>query len=278
MKTALYIYVPVVHTGVLAVLDAHKEVPVWLLDNEKGKGENVYFERDMRALPARLIKTELEALGYTNVRVVAHDELRELTRTIEELIVSNDEIVEFFVQKYIPEVKTSTISTFLRWTKQISTTEFEVPPQRVITTDELHNEILNMLAGEAEKSSDWWRQIAAMLAKDGTPIATTHNEHLPTAHAVFINGDPRSNLDAGQGPGVYTSIHAEAAAIAEAAKNGVSTDGADAYVTTFPCPTCARLLVKSGVKKVYYRNGYSLLDAEEILTGAGVEIILVKEK
>lgn len=277
MKQALYAYIPVVHTGVLKFLDAHKHVPIWILDNERGAIENVYLERDMRALPAALIKCELEALGYTDVHVVAHENLNELSVSIDELIVPNDEIVEFFVQKFIPEVKVVTDTTFLRWTKQISTTEFEISPNRIISTDVFHNEIFKMLKKEEEKSSDWWRQIATILIKNGEQIAITHNEHLPTAHSVFINGDPRSNLDAGQGPGVYTSIHAEAAAIGEAARKGISTEGADLYVTTFPCPTCARLFVKSGIRRVYYKKGYSLLDAEEILTGAGIEIILVKD-
>jgi dCMP deaminase len=101
--------------------------------------------------------------------------------------------------------------------------------------------------------------------------------HFPSAHALTLNGDPRSNLDAGQGPGVYTSIHAEACALAHAAKKGVATDKADIYVTTFPCPTCARSLVEAGIARVFYKKGYSLLDAEEILKGAGIEIILVKE-
>jgi dCMP deaminase len=170
------------------------------------------------------------------------------------------------------------VNVFLRWTKQISTTEFEVPPDRKMTRDAFALELLDTLTDEAQKSPDWWRQIAAAIVRDGEVIAIAHNKHYPSQHALTINGDPRSNLDAGQGPGIYTSIHAEAWAIAQAAKKGISTEGTDIYVTTFPCPACARLLVEAGIARVFYRKGYSLLDAEEILKNAGVEIILVEEQ
>ena len=45
-------------------------------------------------------------------------------------------------------------------------------------------------------------------------------------------------------------VHAEANAIAAAAKAGVSTDGATAVVNLFPCASCAKLLIQSGIKRV----------------------------
>jgi dCMP deaminase len=278
MTQAIYAYIPVVHSGVLTLLDKYPNTPLWILDNEKGISENVYLERDMRALPASKIKLELEALGYQDLHVVDHHELEALVETVDELIVPNDEIVEFFIEKFAPGARTKADTMFLRWTKQISTTEFVVPPDRVISTDTFHNEVMKNLVEEAEKSTDWWRQISAMLVKGGKQIAVSHNKHLPSPNAPFVNGDPRSNLDAGQGPGVYTSIHAEASAIAQAARMGIATEGCEIFVSTFPCPTCARLMVEAGIERVYYGKGYSLLDAEDILKNADIEIVLVKEK
>ena len=62
-----------------------------------------------------------------------------------------------------------------------------------------------------------------------------------------------------------------------AARDGVSLKGAEVYVTTFPCANCARLLTTAGITKVYYRDGYSMLDAEDIFKAAGVEIVLVQD-
>jgi dCMP deaminase len=278
MKQALYVYIPVVHKGVIDMLDAYPGIPIWLLDNERGMHENVYLERDIRALPAKCIKVELEAHGYENIEVLDHQELALRAEAYDGLIVPNDEIVSFFLEKYAPRVKITTIPVFLRWTKQISTTEHEVPPDRTITHDAFHNGVLKDLFQEAKKSPDWWRQIAAAIVQEDMVCVTAYNKHFPTPYALVIQGDPRSNLDAGQGPGVYTSIHAEAAAIAAAARAGIKTEGATLYVTTFPCAACARLLIEAGITTVYYRNGYSLLDAEEVLKASGIEIVLVEEK
>ncbi len=71
-------------------------------------------------------------------------------------------------------------------------------------------------------------------------------------------------------------MHSEAGAIAEAARKGISLEGADLYVTTFPCPPCGKLIAYSGIKRVFYKNGYGVLDSERILKDKGVEIIKVE--
>ena len=274
---AVFAYIPVVHQGVLAFLREHANAPVFLLDNVKGKEENAYLERDIRALSALDIKAELGAHGIDSVNVVAPEDMLETFSAFDSLIVPEDEILTYFLEKYAPQVPVIRVNTFLRWTKQISTAEHEVPADRTISYDAFHAQVLASLGEEAQQSPDWWRQVAAAIVIDGEVISQAHNKHLPSQHALTINGDPRSNLDAGQGPLVYTSIHAEACAIAHAARDGKKVQGADMYVTTFPCPSCARSMVEAGIARVFYTKGYSLLDAEEILKGAGIEIILVQE-
>lgn len=51
-------------------------------------------------------------------------------------------------------------------------------------------------------------------------------------------------------------IHAEMAAITEAAKNGISINNAVLICTTFPCHMCARHIISSGIKKVIYIEPY----------------------
>ncbi|MFT5850021.1 MAG: dCMP deaminase [Patiriisocius sp.] len=271
----IFAYIPVVHTQVLAFLRNNEGVPIWLLDNEKGKEENVYLERDARALPAHEIKKELIAHGFTDVTVVDPADLTEASKKIETFIIPEDELVRFFLEKYAPNVAVEAQNIFIRWTQKLSTTEFEVPEGRTITEEVFAKTIITDLETEAQKSPDWWRQIASAVVKEGKVVAVAHNKHFPSTHALSINGDPRSNLDAGQGPGIYTSIHSEASVVAQCAKKGIATEGADIFVTTFPCPTCAWSLVEAGFARVYYKRGYSILDAENILSDAGIEIILV---
>ena len=275
---AIFAYIPVIHTNTLTFLESYAGLPILLLDNEAGKKENVYLERDARALPASLIQKELAVHGYSNVTIVKPEEMAEVFLKYESLIVPEDEIIDFFLEKYAVDVKVEKVNTFLRWTQKLSTAEYTVPEDRTISHGDFDNATLALLEKEAEKSPDWWRQIGAAIVKDGAIVALAYNAHFPSQHSLTINGDPRSNFDAGQGAGIYTSIHAEASVLAKAARLGIAVLGADVYATTFPCPTCARSLVEAGVARVFYKKGYSLLDAEEILKGSGIEIVLVKEK
>ncbi len=274
---AIFAYIPVVHAGTLTFLRQYPEADIVLLDNEKGKEITPYLERDMRALSAEEITHELFVHGFKKVAVVSHENLGTHLAQYARVIVPQDEIIDLFLSEFAPQIEVERVNPFLRWTKQISTTEFQVPPDRTVTHDTFAQELLVALEDEAQKSADWWRQIASAVVKDGEVLVMTYNKHYQSAHTMEIDGDPRSNLDAGQGPGVYLSIHAEAWAIARAAKQGISTEGADIYVTTFPCPSCARALVEAGFKRVFYKKGYSLLDAENILKSAGIEIILVAD-
>ncbi|MBO8441766.1 MAG: ComE operon protein 2 [Firmicutes bacterium] len=52
------------------------------------------------------------------------------------------------------------------------------------------------------------------------------------------------------------TIHAEANAIAQCARFGISTDGAEIYVTDFPCLQCTKSLLQSGIKKINYLRNY----------------------
>ena len=50
--------------------------------------------------------------------------------------------------------------------------------------------------------------------------------------------------------------HAEANAIVQAAKNGVSINNAEIYITASPCYNCFKLIANSGIKTIYYDEFY----------------------
>lgn len=52
------------------------------------------------------------------------------------------------------------------------------------------------------------------------------------------------------------TIHAEANAIAQAARNGASVEGATIYLTISPCYDCFKMMINSGIKEVVYRDFY----------------------
>ncbi|GLH64886.1 ComE operon protein 2 [Parageobacillus sp. G301] len=52
------------------------------------------------------------------------------------------------------------------------------------------------------------------------------------------------------------TIHAEMNAIIQCAKFGVPTEGAEMYVTHFPCLHCCKAIIQSGIRAVYYAQDY----------------------
>ncbi|TCP32323.1 dCMP deaminase [Scopulibacillus darangshiensis] len=52
------------------------------------------------------------------------------------------------------------------------------------------------------------------------------------------------------------TIHAEMNAVIQCAKFGVPTQGAELYVTHFPCLQCCKAIIQSGIKVIYYANDY----------------------
>src|SRR2546423_7953326 len=54
----------------------------------------------------------------------------------------------------------------------------------------------------------------------------------------------------------FPTIHAEANAILQAAKNGVMIDGASIYVTASPCWTCFKQIANAGLRRIVYGEFY----------------------
>ena len=52
------------------------------------------------------------------------------------------------------------------------------------------------------------------------------------------------------------TVHAEANAIVQAARNGVRIDGADIYVTASPCFDCFKLIANAGIRRIVFGEFY----------------------
>ena len=71
-------------------------------------------------------------------------------------------------------------------------------------------------------------------------------------------------------------IHAEQNAIYYAARNGISTDGCDIYITHAPCEMCAEAIASSGIKRVVYSVKYRDDKGIENLKKYGLEVTLLQ--
>jgi len=69
------------------------------------------------------------------------------------------------------------------------------------------------------------------------------------------------------------TIHAEMNAILQCAKFGVETDGAEIYVTHFPCLQCTKMILQAGIKTIHYLKDYRNDDyAMKLIKQAGATI------
>ena len=60
------------------------------------------------------------------------------------------------------------------------------------------------------------------------------------------------------------AIHAEANAIAQSASHGISTQGAQIYVTLEPCLSCLKLIISAGIREVFYEESSNPGESKDV--------------
>lgn len=274
VNKAIVAYVPALHAGYVSFFKTHLPSKIFVL----GKSFIDAFprlNRDLRALVPSEAAIVLSSLGY-DAEVLEINEVRKI-KQYKHVVLPDEDVSRDFAEKYIPHIDSVFQNIFLRWDGIMPDRQKEISPDRTISRDTLDQEFMRQAFSEGTKSADWWRQVGSVLVKDKKVILGGHIRYFPSDLALDIFGTPRSNVDFGQRPDLYISMHAEADIIAQAAKEGIALEGASVYSNTFPCINCAFLLARSGITKLYYAQGYSKLDSEEVLRSAGIEIIFVQQ-
>lgn len=72
--------------------------------------------------------------------------------------------------------------------------------------------------------------------------------------------------------GCIRSIHAETNSICFAARTGVPLEGATMFTTVAPCIDCSKLIVASGITKVFYLEDYRDRRGLQYLRSSGVAV------
>lgn len=109
----------------------------------------------------------------------------------------------------------------------------------------------------------------AVIAQDGRILSTGYNgvpAGLP--HCNHENPTSTSEEDA-----CYDAVHAEANAIAFAARMGIPIHGATMYATHQPCHSCAQIIINAGIYRVYYGQPYRRIEGLNLLSKAGVQVL-----
>lgn len=138
----------------------------------------------------------------------------------------------------------------------------------------MDREYMNKAYEQAEKSSCLRAKVGAVFVRDGKVIAQGYNNMAGGVNDCNEVGCIREimNIPSGERREVCRAICAEQLAISEAARNGVELDGSVAYITTFPCHICAKLLVSSGVSEIVYDKDYPDELSKNFLEEAGTNI------
>ncbi|MCR4275581.1 MAG: deaminase [Candidatus Wolfebacteria bacterium] len=278
MEKILLLYIPVIHAGYLRLIEKYqKEIEALCIVGEDFINE-FCDRKEIRALDPKTVEEMLDFGSRLQVEVFtlsrANLKILSLLKGCG-IITTRDELCRAVVNKYFPGQPVEYDTAFLRWDRASIFSQTPVNYDRV-TTGEFDRKIMALAKGEAEKTSDWWRQVGSVVVKNGQVVYSAHNRHVPTEYQPYMVGDPRDFVKAGERSELCSAIHSEQDVIAWSAREGISLKGASLYVNVFPCPVCAKLIMASGIGKLYFAEGHASLDGEAVLKEAGVEIVLVK--
>lgn len=274
---AIVCYIPVLHEGYRRLFENHPDVQELFIFGKGVIAEYEHLVKDIRKLDPELVQKAITSWNrFDLVRILDEQAIKELQEAKTTLVVSDDDLTEALIAKHFPNNKIEKDTIFLRWGIKKSIEPAQVVSDIEISESDFDKKMIELALEEGTKAKDWWRRIGALAIKNGAVILKAHNLYVPADQTPYDEGDPRSNFTGGKHYESSLAIHAEAQLVAQAAKEGISLQDADVYCDTFPCPPCAKQLAYSGIKTVYYRNGYSVLDGERILKSQGVKIVFVK--
>jgi dCMP deaminase len=274
MKQVL-LYLPVVHAGHERFFARHGDAAEVLVLGAGFRSLYKSLAKDIRALPPRRAAQFLQLmLPESVVRVIEPDDLPAAV-TARTLVLPDEDITRnLAAEHHLGEGRELVFDkTFLRWDREWSQAGRPAEFDAELAIGELPDRLVACARELAGHSSDWWRQVGAIAWRGEEILGAAWNHHAPTEYAPYIDGDPRDSFSRGVRADLSTATHAEASVIAQAARAGRPLNGADLYVTTFPCPACARLIAESGFRRCYFTGQYSVLDGDTVLRAAGVELL-----
>lgn len=273
---ALLLHVPVLHNGYLELFRRRRNERWLYLINEELINEFPLLAREVRRVEPEKIAEAIRAWQvFDEVVVVGSKELKKLS--VDSIISADEAEMHALVKKYLPGKKVEFDTTFLRYNPQSVAVVELVDPDLIISTNQFDQEVMAKAAVEATHSSDWFRHVGAVIVKDKKVILSGFNQRRPTPHAAYTDGDPRNFIASGTDTHQRLAMHAEQDVITQAARQGIGLEGANIYVTTFPCPDCAILIIATGFKKCYFQDGYSSLGGQDLLRDGGVKLIKVQK-
>ncbi len=129
-------------------------------------------------------------------------------------------------------------------------------------------EIAGVVAGRATCDR---RRVGAVIVRDRMILSTGYNgsirgmPHCDEIGHMMENGH------------CVATIHAEANAILQAARNGVRIEEAEIYTTASPCWNCFKMIANAGIRRIYYGAFYREDRIFRVAEELGIELIDLSE-
>lgn len=138
-----------------------------------------------------------------------------------------------------------------------------------------HQYFLTITRNVAERSTCTRAKVGAVIVRDKNILATGYNgapagmpHCLDVGCLVYASRTPSGEVE----ENCFRTIHAEINAIAQAAKNGASIRDADIYITHTPCIHCVKVLINTGIRRIFYEREYKRATIEELVRGANIAL------
>jgi dCMP deaminase len=126
----------------------------------------------------------------------------------------------------------------------------------------------------ANRSTCLRRHVGAILVKDKRILASGYNgapsgmKHCEEVGCIREN----TSVPSGERHELCRGLHAEQNVIIQAAHYGIPINGSILYCTNKPCVICTKMIINSGIIKIYYEEGYDDYLSDQMLAEAGLEI------
>jgi dCMP deaminase len=126
---------------------------------------------------------------------------------------------------------------------------------------------MNIASVVASRSTCPRKFVGAVIVREKTILSTGYNGSIRGMPHCTEVGHMMENDHC------VATIHAEANAILQAARNGVRIEGAEIYTTASPCWNCFKMITNTGINRIYYGAFYRDPRIFEVARQLGIELV-----
>jgi len=126
---------------------------------------------------------------------------------------------------------------------------------------------MNIATEVASRATCDRKHVGAVIVRDKSILATGYNG---SVRGLGHCDDEGHLMEDGH---CVRTVHAEANAIVQAAKNGMRIEGASIYVTASPCWGCFRLIANAGIVRICFGEFYRDQKIFDVSQKLGIELV-----